>query len=570
MKILAASAAVQADPIWHALGRNPLVVVVALLIALLIIRMRRRRKGDSAVSSSGIGTLRDESRGFRNWSATGKAANPAVGETHPLDAGFALTGISEGQAPESPLTPTTDGPDFTIEQPDPWSSHTPGAMETTLINAANTVISSGTPDRQRVRRTVRDQYPGIRLYSPARTSNTAEVVYRQYWFEEDARGATWLGAPTPEGSGLTVVPIEFRDYGRDALMTYLGTLFDGVANAEEAVRSGDVAITAAARLTRLPDGSYQVTSRGRLQPRRGAVSAPAQDVVQNGPKRQSEKLEQRMQQLESRQQELSEQVRRTAAARDVVGRRGDPQLDHRMGELEDRIGRIEVLNEQMQATLRAVERSLRTDSPQTSTAAESRRTSDQSPTKNVFGRNADLPDTSLPATPKPLRLPSDWSDRLVHGAIENADFGNSQIYATAVQAAVEVFSRNRGRGDAAVAALHLLAIVPDDNKIYKVHPNDLFADTSGAIVLQCVERPGAMTPADQFFICFTDGSDAPAQISVVCPVGIYSPRFDFGALLDRVPDGVFRVSGVIAPAELVALRDGNYRVAQPMQIAIDW
>jgi len=365
-----------------------------------------------------------------------------------------------------------------------------------------------------------------------------------------------------------IVPIDFRGYERDAAMTYLGTLFDGVAAAQEAVRRGAVTITAAARLTQLPDGSYQVTSRGSLAVR-GVAAPPPEGIATRDDETGSHphKLAKRVQKIErilhefspqeflSRMNELSGEVRRIAAAKNDPGR---------VDEIERRQIEVETSLIEIQRLLR------RKGEVQTQTAVEARPAPAPLASETIFPRTIGLPDVPLPApespTPPPLPpLPPDWRARLIDSAVEG-DFSNSQTYARAVQSAISEFSRSRGRGKVVVTALHLVSIGAEQDKKYHVHLRDVFTDASGVLVLECAERPGTLTPADQFFICFTDGADTPAQIYVVCPVGTYAPRFDFGALIEQIPDDIVRINRVIEPALLVALHDGSYRVAHPMEI----
>lgn len=571
MNFRAASAAIQPDLARYSPSGHPYLwggVVAALVVILLILRLAKARRGKShAGLSLAVVPRRRPHIIYGWWSGKGSTVDPAeVNDTNPFHSATSnpASYAADVEPPSSQFESATQETALPFPSPDalPQSTSQP-PVEKTLVAAANAIIGTGAHDRQVLRMQLENN-PGIRLYSPTKTTNTAALVYSQYWFEADERGATWLGAPIHDSSGLMIVPIDFRSYERDAAMTYLGTLFDGVAAAQEAVRRGDVTITAAARLTQLPDGSYQVTSRGSLAVR-GAAAPPPEGIAAGDEATGSHphKLAKRVQKIERilnefspqeilrRMNELSGEVRRIAAAKSDPGR----------------VDEIERRQREMEASLLEIQRLLRRNWEGQTTAVEARPTSVPLGSEPILPRTIALPDVPLPAPespPPPLPpMPPDWRARLIDSAVEG-DLSNSQTYARAVQSAVSELSR--GRGKVVVTALHLVPIGAEQDKKYNVHLRDVFTDASGVLVLECAERPGTLTPADQFFICFPDGADIPAQISVVCPVGTYGPRFDFGALIEQMPDDIVRVNRVIEPALLVGLHDGSYRVAHPMEI----
>jgi hypothetical protein len=570
MKYRAASIAIQPGLAWYSPAGHPYLWggVVAILVVILISRLAKARRVKSHADLSLAVVPRRHPRIIYGWwSGRGLTIDPAVVNDTNQATGNASSYTSDVEPSSSQFESATQETALPVPSPDALPQSTSRQpVEKALVAAANAIIGTGTQDRQVSRRQLEDN-PGIRLYSPTRTTKTAALVYSQYWFEEDERGATWLGAPAADGSGLRVVPIDFRGYERDAAMTYLGTLFDGVAAAQEAVRRGAVTITAAAHLTQSPDGSYQVTSRGSLGVR-GTAATPPEGIATADEETGSHpnKLAKRVQKVERtlhefsqdisrRMSDLGSEVRRIAAAKSDSGRLDG--IERRQTELENSLNEIKRLLRQKGEV-------------QTKAPGETSQAPAALASRTIFPGTVALPDVPLlaaesPTSPPVPPLPPDWRARLIDSAVEG-DFSNSQTYARAVQSAVSEFSRSdRGRGKAVVAALHLVSIGTEQDKKYHVHLRDVFADASGVLVMECAERPGTLTPADQFFICFTDGADNPAQISVVCPVGTYGPRFDFGALIEQIPDDILRVNRVIEPALLVALRDGSYRVAHPME-----
>jgi prefoldin subunit 5 len=576
---------------WIGLMLWQAVVVAALLIALEILILLRRRAAAHAFNQTPSAIPQGSDSSKTRLNAT----------TQPQDADRQGAWLGDGspvsddqQAPSSESQRNGAQPEASNQEgrrrsaaksgilPDSGGSSVASSprVDEQFIRFANSYATNPT-NRRSLIDALRAEGIDAGVYTPYNTHESSYLVFTKYWFEPDDRAGTWLWASDENGSGYITVPFDFSGYERDSSLIFLGSLFDGVAGAEDAVRRRAIRITQAARLTPLDDRSYRVAARGAITtgatPQRNVPAA----VERN--RERSDSVDKRLMQFQQQMDDLR------ATVRGLESRMAQPAVpsSHRDNSISRRLDAIEerqtALTEQL-STLQADVRDLRgirelvtslqralEERPQPAAGAESGRSVPLlavAPPPSLSRQETPVRDSKTAAVPPPApRLPSDWRDRLAKNTVEGS-FSDGQTYALAVQVAYNELRKRARRGVDVARILHLLPDSTDD-KIYTVHLNDHFEDEMGTIVKQCVDNVGALTPPQQFFIGFAAECTAPPVISVLCPLGMYNALFEFGALADGIPDSPYRVKSVIEPAQLKVKGDGRYEVVAPMKLEIE-
>ena len=469
------------------------------------------------------------------------------------------------------------------------------AIERVVLNVVNAIIRTTGVDRPGLVARLRSEGVRALIKTPYRVPESANSIFKQHWFEEDARTGTWLWVPVHGGAEFIVVPFDFRSFARSSMLSYLSSLYEGVVDSEKSVSEAAVRFITAARIAQGEDDSFRIVRRGQLTALGSAKTARDRQPPAGGAS-DTRDLNRELQALAIRVGDLERAQRgnkREDTERWSYGSREDlKQLTHRLDEISSRSERQW---KQVAAAVQSLQSAV--DTLRERFDADERSTTTELPSAPSIGSEKVVPE-SAPALPVPFdlseerqsafaepdledfvftpapplignqlldhpSLPRGWEQRLASSRGDSG-FIDAGAYSRSLRKAYEEL-RSLDSRQRTVTIVHLLPNVRGSYTDYEVHFDEASIGSNAMMEFRCANNPAARTPPQQFFIGWNHGD----KVSIVCPPGEYSPvTFDLTPLVHQAPGLSFVIREVLQPATLERSADSRYRVISLMTVTI--